>query len=200
MRFLHQKLFHMEDFMKKYGLSFFLLLFGIIFILPLIITLIIWAFNGLNNNLLALYPILAVFCLLVVIMLIGYGSLSSFFVKRTAKKINDMDFEISGDFSTRTGRLYIDVPHGQIAFISSYNPFIIQVFSAECLNDIDVKANMNGIRFYFSINNKKIRMDTLLTNRMINLKSDIALTAISKADTFANLLKQAKQSALDNKK
>lgn len=97
------------------------------------------------------------------------------------------------------GILYIDVANGMIGFISAYNPFKIQIFSAARLDKIKTLASaMTGVRFVFNIDDKKITMYTLLTNRAYSIKSGIGAEAVSKADTFVELLNAAKSQAERN--
>ena len=129
-------------------------------------------------------------------MMIAYGHLTSFFVKRTSKKINDLPYQFNSSFRGRNGILYIDVENGMIGFISAYNPFEIQVFSASRIDKAQtIASTMKGVRFDFYLDGKKLTMYTLLSNRAVNLKSNIGTEAISKADTFVNLLMAAKNRA-----
>ena len=53
------------------------------------------------------------------IMLIGYGNLTSIFVKRTAKGVSALPYRFTSSFTGRGGILYIDVENGYIGFISA---------------------------------------------------------------------------------
>lgn len=86
--------------------------------------------------------------------------------------------------------------NGMIGFISSYNPFKIQIFNASRIDRIETIASaMTGIRFVFYLDGKKISMPTLLTNRVVSTKSGIGAEAVSKADAFVEILKAAKARA-----
>lgn len=92
--------------------------------------------------------------------------------------------------------LLIDVENGMIGFISSYNPQEIQIFNASRIDRPKTVASMmTGVRFVFYLDGKKITMYTLLSNRMVSLKSGIGAEAVSKADAFVELLLAAKNSA-----
>ena len=54
---------------------------------------------------------------------------------------------------------------------------------------------MSGVRFVFTLDGKKITMPTLLSNRVVSLKSGIGAEAVSKADTYVELLLAAKARA-----
>ena len=174
---------------------------GIAVVLPLAVSLIACASQG-NFSLSVLLPLALVFGFMiwiVLIMMIGWGSFSAPFVKRTAKKIGDLPFRFNSSFRGRAGILYIDVANGMIGFISAYNPFKIQIFNAARLDKMKTLASaMTGVRFVFNIDNKKISMYTLLTNRVYSIKSGIGAEAVSKADAFVELLKEAKSQAERN--
>ncbi len=83
-----------------------------------------------------------------------------------------------------------------IGFISAYNPTKLQIFSASRVGGAKTVASaMTGIRFVFYLDGKKISMPTLLTNRVVSTKSGIGAEAVSKADTFVELLLTAKARA-----
>ncbi|NBJ94996.1 hypothetical protein [Parablautia muri] len=132
----------------------------------------------------------------ILILLISYGSLTSLFVKRTAKRIDDLPYNFNSSFKSRGGILYIDVENGMIGFISAYNPLKIQVFNASRIaNAKTVASAMTGVRFFFYLDGKKITMMTLLTNKIVSTKSGIGAEAVSKADAFVELLNAAKSQA-----
>ena len=130
------------------------------------------------------------------IMMIAYGSFTSFFVKQTAKGVKNLPYNFNSSFKGRGGILYIDVENGMIGFISAYNPRKIQVFSASRIGGAQTIASaMTGIRFVFYLDGKKISMPTLLTNKVVSTKSGIGAEAVSKADAFVELLMTAKSQA-----
>lgn len=182
----------------KYGSSFFLLLLGLGVVLPFVISLILCIPDE-EFRLNVFLPLGLVFMFIAwmfLIMMIAYGHLTSFFVKRTSQKINDLPYQFNSSFRGRNGILYIDVENGMIGFISAYNPFEIQVFNASRIDRAQtIASTMKGVRFDFYLDGKKLTMYTLLSNRAVNLKSNIGAEAISKADTFVNLLMAAKKRA-----
>lgn len=186
---------------ERVGSSYILMVLGIAVVLPLVISLIACASQG-NFSMSVFLPLALVFGFMiwiVLIMMIGWGSFSAPFVKRTAKKIGDLPFRFNSSFRGRAGILYIDVANGMIGFISAYNPFKIQIFNAARLDKMKTLASaMTGVRFVFNIDNKKVSMYTLLTNRAYSIKSGIGAEAVSKADAFVELLKAAKSQAERN--
>ena len=193
---------HENERFEKYGSFFFLLLLGIGVVLPLIVSLGACIANGQfkMDAFLIMVVVFAIIAWMFLIMLIGYGSLTSIFVKRTAKKIGDLPYRFNSSFKSRGGTLYIDVENGMIGYISAYNPMKIQVFNAARISDAKtIASTMKGVSFVFYIDGKKITMPTLISNRAVNLKSGVGADAISKADTFVGLLQAAKHQAESSK-
>lgn len=184
---------------KKFGSSFFLLLVGVGFGVPFLISLIMSLTPGDGFRLDVFLPMGLVFCFLawmIILMLLGWGTLTPFLTKGAYKRIDSLPYRFNSSFQGRNGRLLIDVDRGMIGFISAYNPFEIQVFNASRIDRIEtIASNMTGVRFVFYLDGKKITMYTLLSNRAVNLKSNMGVEAISKADTFVGLLKAAKSRA-----
>lgn len=132
----------------------------------------------------------------ILLMMIGYGTLTKFFVNRTADKIEGLPYCFNSSFTSRGGILYIDVEAGVIGYISAYNPKEIQIFSASRIeNPKTVASTMSGVRFVFYLDGKKMTVWTLISNRMVNLKSGVGAEAVSKADAFVELLLAAKRNA-----
>ncbi len=183
---------------ERFGSFFFLLLLGLGIVLPFLLSLITCiGMNGLRpDTFLAMGLVFMFIVWMVLIMLIGYGNLTSLFVKRTAKEVDRLPYRFNSSFKGRGGRLYIDVQNGMIGFISAYNPTKLQIFSASRVGGAKTVASaMTGIRFVFYLDGKKISMPTLLTNRVVSTKSGIGAEAVSKADTFVELLLTAKARA-----
>lgn len=87
-----------------------------------------------------------------------------------------------------------------IGFISAYNPFEVQIFDAGRIDGATtVASSMKGYRFEFYLDGKKISMPTLLTNRIVSEKSEMGMEAISKADTYVELLNAARAQAMQRK-
>lgn len=183
---------------ERFGSFFFLLLLGLGVGLPLIISLVLCITHSpfRVDVFLSLGLVFMIMVWIVLIMLIGYGNLTSLFVKRTAKGIDDLPYQFNSSFKGRGGILYIDVESGMIGFISAYNPLKIQIFSASRLSKMKTIASVwTGIRFVFYIDGKKVSMPTLLTNKIVSTKTGIGAEAVSKADTFVELLQAAKSQA-----
>ncbi|MCM1182667.1 MAG: hypothetical protein NC337_04745 [Roseburia sp.] len=183
---------------ERVGGFFFLLLLGIGLGLPLIISLIITLCSGSFDVGVFLGMAIGIFFMVgfMLLLAVAWGDFTSIFVKRTAKRIEELPYNFNSSFKSRGGMLFIDVENGMIAFISAYNPQKIQVFSASRIdNPKTIASMMSGVRFVFYLDGKKITMYTLLSNRMVSLKSGIGAEAVSKADTFVELLQAAKSRA-----
>jgi len=184
---------------KKFGSFFWLLLLGLGVGVPVIISLLLCLFSEGPFRLDVFIPFVFVFGFIiwmVLLMLIAYGNLTSMFVKRTAQKIEQLPYCFNSSFTSRGNILYIDVEGGMIGYISAYNPTEIQVFSASRIEKPEtVASTMSGVRFVFYLDGKKMTIYTLISNRAVNLKSGTGAEAISKADTFVELLLAAKRNA-----
>lgn len=183
---------------ERFGCSFFLLLLGLGVGLPFVLSLILCIPGG-DFKWSTFLPLGIVFMFIawiIIIIMIAFGYLTSFFVKRTGKKLDALPYRFNSSFKSRGGTLYIDVENGMIGFISAYNPFKIQLFNASRIDRAQtIASNMTGVRFVFYLDGKKITIPTLLSNRAVNINSRIGAEAVSKADTFVKLLMTAKSRA-----
>lgn len=183
---------------KKVGKSFFLLLLGAGVGLPFFVSLMIGiAKNSLRLNFfLPLGVVFSIMAWIIIAIMIAHGYFTLFFVKRTLKQVDSLPYQFNSSFRGRNGVLLIDVNKGVIGFISAYNPFEIQIFNASRVSNAEtIASTMTGVCFVFYLDEKKITMYTLLSNRAVSLKSQTGTEAISKADTFVDLLLSAKRHA-----
>ncbi|MDE7016498.1 MAG: hypothetical protein K2P65_02835 [Lachnospiraceae bacterium] len=189
---------HETEKFQRIGSFFYLLLLICGVGIPAIISLIGSLTSDIGFRIdifLGMTIVFAIIALFILLLLISWGNFS-FFVKRTAKGIGALPYQFNSSFQSRGGNLYIDVENGMIAFISTYNPLKIQVFNASRIGKAETLASaFTGIRFVFYLDGKKISMPTLITNKMVSTKSGIGAEAVSKADTFVELLLAAKQNA-----
>lgn len=189
---------HETEKFEKYGSFFPLFLAGVCVLLPIVLSLITCITQG-AMRLDVFLPMTLGFAVMagfIIVMLIGYGTLTTPFLKRTAKGISSLPYRFNSSFQSRAGILYIAVEDGMIAFISSYNPMKIQVFNASRVDRAEsISSGATGIRFVFYLDGKKITMPTLITNRIVSTTSGIGAEAVSKADTYVQLLLAAKRQA-----
>lgn len=184
---------------KKYGGFFWALLLGTGFGVPFLISFIMCLFSKgpfRVDVFLGIGLVFAFIAWMILLMMIGYGSFTKIFVNRTADKIEQLPYCFNSSFTSRGGILYIDVEGGMIGYISAYNPLEIQVFSASRIEKPQTVASvMSGVRFVFYLDGKKMTVWTLISNRMVNLKSGMGAEAVSKADAYVELLSAAKRNA-----
>ncbi len=194
---INMKAMETEKF-KKFGASFFLLLFGAGIGLPFLFSLIMVLVKGgfRWDVFLPMGIVFSIIACISLLIMIGWGTLTPLMTKGAYKRVEDLPYHFDSSFRGRNGRLLIDVDNGMIGFISAYNPFEIQIFNASRIEKAErIASTMSGVRFVFFLDGKKITMYTLLSNRAVNLKSDMGVEAISKADTFVELLNTAKSRA-----
>lgn len=183
---------------RKFSASFFLLLFGAGIGLPFLFSLIMVLVKGEFrwDVFLPMGIVFSIIAWIILLIMIGWGTLTPFLTKGSYKRVESLPYHFSSSFRGRNGRLLIDVDNGVIGFISAYNPFEIQIFNASRIEKAEtIASTMSGVRFVFFLDGKKITMYTLLSNRGVSLKSNMGIEAISKADTFVDLLKMAKDRA-----
>lgn len=129
------------------------------------------------------------------------GTVLKKMAKKTMKGLDEMNFAAAGTFYAGNVTIKIDVLHGKIAYVSALNPKALQIISAAQIENIcsDYQKGPFGgtgyVYFQFHCNGKKVRIPTFVSRQMYSLKSEAVMTAISKADTYAGYLKQAKENA-----
>ncbi len=95
----------------------------------------------------------------------------------------------------------IDEETGKIGYVSYLNPKEFQLIPAKEITDIKssfVKGPLGGtsyVYFEFYYNKKRVRIPTFTSNNTYSLESSEVLEGISKADTFAEILTNAKITA-----
>lgn len=133
------------------------------------------------------------------IMVMARGLILAGLVRKTAKKASKLPLHfydsIQGD--ANVSQLMIDLDHGVIVYISAFNPFKIQVFSAKRIDRPKTVASaMFGIRFVFYLDGKKISLYTAaIDDHVIYLNTEEGREAVAEADKFVELLQEAKRIA-----
>lgn len=186
----------------RIGSSYLLIVLAVALLSPLVIDLVIAIAKG-GGELEAyvtLYCVFAVIIWICLLMAISWGDFSKKLMKKTKASVNNLPYQFNSSFQSRGGILYIDVENGMIGFISAYNPFEVQIFSADRIDRAKTSASSTrGYKFSFYLDGKKITMPTLLTNKVVSAKSQMGMEAISKADTYVQLLNAAKAQAMQKK-
>ena len=186
---------------QKYGKLFAPLVAGA-FALPFVIALIVEIFSDKFNIGAFLFVVVALMIVIVVpimALVLGNGFVITSLVEHTAGKVEELPYHFTdscvGDSYGST--LFIDVENGMIGYISSYNPFQIQIFSASRVDNARTVASaMTGIRFVFYLDGKKVTLYTAaIDGHVIYLNSEEGRKAVAEADRFVRLLQEARRVA-----
>lgn len=189
--------------MKKVNVNGLLKLIGIYIAAGIIISVIL-AFTGFGgddsffmNMTLGLFIYLIISIFLLVFLIYPIRSLLEKKAKKTMEKLADTGFNANGTFYASNATIKIDVNAGKIAYVSNYNPAELQIIDADKISQVKSGYNKgplggtNYVYFEFYCDNKRRRFPTFTSNTMYTMKSKEVQTAISKADTYAELLKSA---------
>ena len=141
--------------------------------------------------------------IIAIIWTIIYRFVSENIAKKTLATADDKGIHNSGTFITNREMLRIDAQTGKIAYVAYQNPYELQIVSAADITDIQTwwnKAPFNAtsyVAFQFNYKGKRIRIPTFTSSRSTySMNSNMVKTAITKADTYVNLLTQARQAAM----
>ncbi|MBQ8196034.1 MAG: hypothetical protein IJZ47_11825 [Oscillospiraceae bacterium] len=134
----------------------------------------------------------------------GQTLLFSRMVNKTIEKnASQYGFDNCATFYSSNAVVKINVQTGRIACIFYLNPTKFQVFSAKDIDNIKsdyIRAPLGGtnyVYFQFTCKGKRLRVPTFTATKCVySLQSAEVLEAISKADTYAEILNAAKFSAV----
>lgn len=189
--------------MKKVNWNYILILIGSVLGLSAIASLILGIIAG---NLAGFGGFMVMFVFILGIIALISNFQSNFITDRLMKKTLENDeqalsFRDCSTFHTNNAILKIDEAMGRIGYIYYLNPTEFVVVSAKNITDIKsdyIKGPLGGTRFvYFQFvyEGKCIKVATFTSRNMYSLKSGEVLEAMSKADTYAELLERTKRSA-----
>lgn len=123
--------------------------------------------------------------------------------KTVAKHEAEQGFMNSATFTSYKAIVKIDVTTGRFAYVAWMNPWEFQVFSFAEVEKIESGyrpgpfGGTNYIYFDFYYKGKRVRIPTFVAiHGMFRMDSQQVLDGISKADAYAELLKQAKENAI----
>lgn len=149
--------------------------------------------------------ILVFFTLGIIVLISNFSDsfLSNYLMKKTIENnAEEQGFGHCSTFNSLYGIIKIDVEGGKFAIVSIWNPTQFQVGDAAKIENIVsdyVKAPLGGttgVYFQFMYEKARIRCYTFASSKNpYSLQSAEVLEGQSKADTFAELLKQAKENA-----
>lgn len=129
------------------------------------------------------------------------GSPSKSMEKFMDAKSKEAGFKEYSTFHSSAGIVRIDGVDGRVAYVAKLNPKEFQVVNAKDLTDIKSDYNkdpLGGTRyvyFSFSYNGKTLKVPTFTAESTYSMKSSEVLEGISKADMFAEILKNAAKDA-----
>lgn len=153
----------------------------------------------LSNAIIVTLVFVALFgCIYFMVIMHIAGSLIA---RHTFDKLEEDSYDYT--FSSDSSVLAIDTENGRLAYVSEYNPFKLQIASADGLSNVHTyvyKTILNGTRrvdFRFNYKEKKYKIPAFTSRTTYNLQSTTVLTAISKADTYVEALLTAKQNAVN---
>ena len=185
---------------EKYG-KLFVPLVGGALLLPFVVMAIAsasWEEFSLSSFLIGVI-VLFFFIYGILALILGHGLILSSIVQHTAKKVCGLPFHFDDSHKgdANGGQLFIDVEDGMIVFISAFNPFKIQIFSAACVDKARTIASpIFGIRYVFELDGKKVSMYTAaIDDHVIHLRSDEGKKAVEEADRYVAYLQEAKWTA-----
>ncbi len=192
--------------MKKVsGLYIFMYIFVVVLISEVVG--VAFAVYAGNFEAFVVMSVLTLFMLGIIVFVCFFTSsnaISDKIMKKTiAKEEAGYGFVACRTFTAYNAILKIDVPTGRIAYVSWLNPFDFQVISATEIDKIKSGyiagplGGTNYVYFEFFYKGKKFRIPTFVAIKaMYRLDSVQVLEGVSKADAYAELLKQAKDTAL----
>ncbi len=193
-----------DSIMKIINAKYFLAQVAVVAAIAFVVA-VICMITGFNFDGAVVMFVMAGFTLgIIVLMMNLWGSpLSKILANKTIEKnAASQGFANCHTFNSLYGIIKIDVEGGKFAVISYWNPTEFQVGNAAKIENIVsdyIKAPLGGttgVYFQFMYEKTRIRCYTFAANRNpYSLQSAEVLEAQSKADTFADLLKKAKENA-----
>ena len=189
--------------MKKVNWIYILIVIGVVLGLSAIASLILGIVGG---NLAGFVGVMFVFVFIIGIVALISHFQSNFITNLLMKKTLENDeqaltFQNCSTFTTSNAILKIDEENGRIGYIYYLNPTEFVVISAKNITDIKsdyMKGPLGGTRyvyFQFAYEGKCTKVPTFTSRNMYSLKSAEVMEAISKADTYAELLERTKSAA-----
>ena len=196
--------------MKKFSGPFILAQAAVIYIIGCIISIFIGIYSEnvkhLSTEILDGDFLISVFetsLFISIFLCCFYIPMSNIITGKLAEKtINKTEEYNSNTFYTNNSIIRIYRQTGKIVYVANQNPFKLQVISAKDISNVRtyyIKGPFGGTRyvcFEFIYQNKRVRIPTFTSRNMYSMESEEVLTALSKADTFCEILENAKRAAI----
>lgn len=122
--------------------------------------------------------------------------------ERTMDKLSDEEFYDGGTFYSAGCIIRIDTVIGRIAYVSSGNPFEVQIVSAKDISEIKTYCNegtLGGTRyvaFQFLYQNRNFRFPTFVSRQTYSMDSEEVQNGMDKAEEYCERLRRAQSRAL----
>ena len=181
--------------MKKYSFGFILIEIAVMIIICLIPTFIVYFMTPPEKNLYTLVLILAAWIVFLLYLMLANVILFPIARRTMNKKLDEAGLIRTRTFDNKESHscasvLVIDETHEKIAYVSSHNPFKLQVADVKDLTNIRssyIKGPFGGTRYVyyqFTYKGKRTRIPTFTSRHMFSLSSGVVQDAIIKANRF----------------
>lgn len=127
--------------------------------------------------------------------------ISKSFVHKTIKRLRVSDFRIDASFDSSNCTFFIDLQRGQIAAVTLFNPFEIQVIDAKNITHIRVSylpeplGKTTQTYFSFRIYHNFYKISTFISDRPLPLNSSKIIAGMQKAQDYVSLLQSAQKTS-----
>lgn len=187
--------------MKKIDVKYVGTLSAAAILLAAATSVIIDLFSGHNMSKLIIMLILFTMVSFFVVFSLAAKVIFKKQIKKHEKKFSLIGFQTTSQFRSNVFYFYVAKEQGEIAVISRWNPFEMQVMSANKVKKAyvdDGKSFTGGtrrVRFCVDIDNYTIKVVTFISRQTYSLKSKEVLTALSKADLQVENIQYAQSAA-----
>lgn len=122
--------------------------------------------------------------------------------KRLEKQLDEQGFHRNQTFNSRNCTVIVDRNTGMMALLFTWNPFHPYVLPASRISKVWVDNGKSGVgftegssqvSFLFTIDSVTIRVYTFTSNKRWKMSDNYIVTGISKADTMAEILEEARK-------
>lgn len=188
--------------MKKVDSKFLLAQLGIILVISAILGVIMGVQSvDFMSGFTAVTILAFIFLCIIWFLCVGSMVTDKLAGKTMEQKSREMNFSDCSTFYSSNAIIRIDEENGRIAYVAKQNPFEFQVISAGDLTDIkseykkEILGGTRYVYFQFTYQGKVVRIPTFYSRQTYSLKSSDVMEAISKADTYRDIILNAKNNS-----